>query len=114
MDEKAFLMGRSSLVRVICRRGKKRNFKTPGGGQRELITVIETVSAIGNLNVTAPTIIYIDEAHYAGWHALVKAGDKAFFSFSQKDWTNNEIGLSYLESNFERNTVKQYIINQLN
>lgn len=39
-------MGRSASVKVICRRGKKRNFKVQDG-VRELITVIETISAGG-------------------------------------------------------------------
>lgn len=105
MDEKGFLMGRSSRIKVICRRGKKRNFKTQDG-IRELITVIETISA-GQF-VIPPTVIYKGEAQYQGWHALVKAGEKAYFSYSKKGWTNSDIGLEYLMKNFEPNTAERY------
>jgi hypothetical protein len=104
MDEKGFLMGRSAQVKVICKRGKKRNFKTQEG-QRELITVIETISAGGF--VISPTIIYKGEAQYKGWHALVKEGDKSFFSRSSTGWTNSSIGLAYLQNNFEPCTAEQ-------
>lgn len=102
MDEKGFMMGRSPRVKVICRRGKKRNFKTQEG-QRELITVIETISAGGI--VTPPTIVYKGEAQYKGWHEFVKARDKAYFSRSSTDWSNSQIGLGYLKENFEPSTA---------
>lgn len=104
MDEKGFLMGRSGRVKIICRRGKKRNFKTQDG-QRELITVLETVSAGGF--VIPPTIVYKGEAQYAGWHALVKKGDNTYFSRSPTGWSNSKIGLDYLEKNFEPNTAER-------
>ena len=91
-------MGKSSTIKVICRKGKKRNVKIQDG-QRELITVIETVSATGVL--LPPTIIYKGTAQYKGWHALVKAGDKSYFSYSETGWSNREIGLGYLTNNFE-------------
>lgn len=59
MDEKGFLMGKSSSIKVICKQGKKRNFKLKDG-TRELITVIETVLA-GGL-VLPSHIIYKDRA----------------------------------------------------
>lgn len=102
MDEKGFLMGRSPSVKVICQKGKKRNFKIQDG-QRELITVLETVSAAGA--VIPPSIVYKGVAQYEGWHALVKAGDKAYFSNSSTGWTNRDIGLGYLIQNFEPNTA---------
>lgn len=104
VDEKGFLMGRSTSVKVICQKGKRRNFKVQDGN-RELITVIETVSAGGIL--LPPHIVYKGAAQYKGWHALVKAGDKAFFSYSETGWSNQEIGQLYLENNFEPSTREQ-------
>ena len=104
VDEKGFLMGRSTSVKVICQKGKRRNFKVQDGN-RELITVIETVSAGGIL--LPPHIVYKDAAQYKGWHALVKAGDKVFFSYSETGWSNQEIGQLYLENNFEPSTREQ-------
>jgi len=67
-----------------------------------MITVIETISAGGS--VLPPMIIYKGQAHYKGWTALVKAGNKAFFTISDKRWTYRSIGLDYLTENFEPNT----------
>ena len=101
-DEKGFLMGRSSRVKVICKRGRKNTRKTQDG-KREIITVIETVSAAGTL--LPPMIIYKGQAHYKGWTALVKKGDKAFFAISDKGWTSQSIGVDYLVKNFKPNTT---------
>ena len=99
-------MGRSSRVKVICKRSKKTTQKTQDG-KREIITVIETVSAAGAL--LPLMIVYKGQAHYKGWSALVKAGDKAFFAISDKGWTSRSIGVEYLTQNFVPNIVtKQY------
>lgn len=79
IDEIGFLMGRLVRTRVILRRGKKDNSKSQDGA-RKLITVIETVSAAGFAILSM--IIHQGEAQYGGWHALVKAGEKTFFSHS--------------------------------
>ena len=96
------MMGQSTRVKVICKRGKKHTRKTQDG-KREMITVIETVSAGGAL--LPPAIIYKGQAHYAGWTALVKAGDKAFFAVSNKGWTSRCLGMDYLTQNFEPNSA---------
>ena len=95
-------MGRSSHVKVICKRGRKNTRKTQDG-KREIITVIETVSAAGGL--LPPMIVYKGQAHYKGWSALVKAGDKAYFAISDKGWTSRSIGVDFLVRNFEPNSV---------
>jgi hypothetical protein len=100
-DEKGFMMGLATKVKVICKREKKNTCKTQIG-KREMITVIETVSAGGR--VLPPMIIYKGQGHYKGWTALVKAGDKAFFAVSDKGWTSRTISLDYLTNNFEPHT----------
>ena len=89
-------------MKVICKRAKK-NTRKIQDGKREIITVIETVSAAGVL--LPPMIVYKGQAHYRGWTALVKAGEKAFFAISDKGWTSRSIGLEYLTRNFEPNTA---------
>lgn len=96
-------MGLASRVKVICRRDK-RHTRRKQDGKREMITVIETVSAAGA--VLPPTIIYKGKAHYKGWTALVEEGDEAFFAVSDKGWTSRSIGLDYLTENFEPHTSK--------
>jgi hypothetical protein len=70
-----------------------------------LITVLETVSAIGV--VLPPTNVYKGVAQYEGWHALVKKCDKAYFSHSTTGWSNRPIGLGYLVNNFDPNTKER-------
>jgi len=101
MDEKGFMLGMALKVRVICRRGR-RNPRYTQDGNRELVTVIETVSADGR--VLPPMYIYKGVQHLIGWHAAVIKANKATFATSPKGWTDNELGLEYLEKNFNRYT----------
>ena len=55
MDEKGFLLGIALKVKVICRRGRK-NPRYSQDGNREIVTVIECVSAAGE--VLTPMYIY--------------------------------------------------------
>jgi len=96
-------MGMTTKVKVICKREKKNTPKRQIG-KREIIPLIETISAGGS--VLSPMIIYKGQAHYKGWTALVKAGDKTFFAISDKGWTSRSIALDYLTENFEPNTSK--------
>jgi len=94
-------MGLATRVKVFCKREKKNTRKTQLG-KCERITVIETVSAGGN--VLPLMIIYEGQAHDKGWMALVKKGDEAFFAVSDKGWTLRTISLDYLTNNFEPHT----------
>ena len=96
-------MGLASQVKVICWRDK-RHTRRKQDSKREMITVIETISAAGA--VLPPTIIYKGKAHYKGWKALVEVGDEAFFAVSDKGWTSCSIGLDYLTGSFDPHTSK--------
>lgn len=102
-----FLLGRSARIKVILRRGKKRNFKSQDG-YRKLITVIETVSAGGLASSLTSMIIYEGETQYAGWHALVKESYETYFSRSHTGWTNCKIGLEYIKEVCNKHTVDRY------
>jgi len=95
------MIGLTTKVKVICKREKTNTGKTQIG-KREMITIIETISAGGS--VLPPMIIYKGQAHYQGWTALVKAGDRAFSAISDKGWTSESIGFDYLTENFEPHT----------
>ena len=56
MDEKRFLLGIALKVKVICRRGRK-NLRYSQDGNREIVTVIECVTAAGE--VLPPMYIYL-------------------------------------------------------
>jgi hypothetical protein len=101
IDEKGFMIGRANQARVICLRGR-RNPRLVMGGQRDWVTVLEGVSATGAL--LPPLIIHKGEAQYMGWHANVTKEEPAYFAFSKKGWTDNELGVEYLKQCFEPET----------
>ena len=80
---------------------KKLNFVlTLVGGQRETITVLETISGDGR--VLPPMIIYKGKAHYRHWHNNLGEEDKdTVFAYSDKGWTNQILGVEYLRLLFE-------------
>ena len=66
MDEKGIMMGKSDRCKVICgRRGRGMTGKLAQDGNRELITVIETIC--GNGTVLPPLIIFKGAKRYMGW-----------------------------------------------
>jgi hypothetical protein len=98
------MMGPAIWVKVICKREKKHTRKIKDGKpEREMITVIEMVSASGYF--LPPMNIYKGKPHYKGWISLVKVGDKAFFAVSDKGWTSRCLGLDYLTKSFEPNSA---------
>lgn len=76
-------------------------------GERELITVIEGVSAGGV--VLPPMIIYRGKSHSTGWYTYVDGNVPAVFAYSDKGWTDNELWVEYLEKVFEPGTAKMYV-----
>jgi hypothetical protein len=48
MDEKGFLLGIALKVKVSCRKGRK-NPRYSQDGNREMVTVIECISAVGKV-----------------------------------------------------------------
>jgi len=94
MDEKGFMLGQSVKVKVIVWGGGK-NPRYTQDGKREMVTIIECVSADGR--VLPPTPTHKGTKHLLGWYAHVLKEDlnagKAAFARSAKGWTDNELGL---------------------
>ena len=90
MDEKEFLMGLASKAKVICRWGRK-NPRYTCDGSRELITVLECVSAEGHLLL--PMIVTKGAHHYFGNHVRGQGMPGSVYEHSPKGWTMNELGL---------------------
>ena len=103
MDGKGFMLGQALKVKVICRRGR-RNPHYSQDGNREMVTVIECISAAGM--VIPPMYIYKGGKHIQGWHAGVQAKEQATFGWLSKDWTDNELGLEWVEKNFKKYTAQ--------
>ena len=77
MDEKGSLLGIALKVKVICRRNR-RNPRYTQDGNREIVTVIECVSAAGK--VLPPMYIYKGSAHLMGWHEGVEREEAVTFA----------------------------------
>src|SRR5579862_7740045 len=101
MDEKGFLLRISAKCRVICRKGRK-NPKYTQDSNRELIIVLECVSAEGM--VLPPLVVTKVMNHYIGTHIRGQGGPGWVYGYSPNGWTSNEIGLGWLEDTFEPRT----------
>ena len=77
MDEKGLLLDIALKAKVTCCRSRK-NPRYIQDGNRELVTVIECVSAAGE--VLPPMYTYKGSAHLVGWQAGVVAKETATFA----------------------------------
>jgi len=104
MDEKGVLIGQSRREWVVVKRGVHGNQKAQDGG-RELITVVETVSATGL--VLKPMVIYAGANAMMDWFTDISfseegllrepSKDDAQFSVTSSGWTNYEMMLHWLQ-----------------
>lgn len=73
-------------------------------GGRELVTVVETVSA--TRQSLSPLIIYRGKAQYLGWYTNLTEKESNYkFSYSPKGWIDDRLALLWLESIFEPQTA---------
>jgi hypothetical protein len=79
MNEKGFLLGISAKYRVICKKGRK-NPKYTQDGNRELITVLECVSAEGV--VLSLLVVIKGMNHYIGIHIRGQGGPEWVYGHS--------------------------------
>ena len=99
-DEKGFALGVAKKGKVICG-ARRRNPRIRHPGNREWVTLMETISATGK--VLSPLYIYKGEAHTMGNHDY-QDRDPAAFALSKTGWTNDKVGLLWLTDHFEPNT----------
>ena len=103
MDEKGFLMGVASRAKVLCRRGR-RNPRVTHDGNRELVTVVETVGALGC--ALSPLIINKGKGQYMGCFQNLTEKERGYqFGYSPKGWTDNRLAMLWLETVFEPETA---------
>ena len=90
MDDKGFGQGIADRAKVICRRlPRGMSGKVAIDGNRELITVVETISGDGY--ILPPLVIYKGAAHYMGWyqHLNPEDCDNWKFTYSKTGWNNS-------------------------
>jgi hypothetical protein len=108
MDEKGFLMGITGRSKRVFSRQfweQKRVSAALQDGSREWITVLACVCADGQ---ALPPALFFQEISslQSGWLEDVEVGKhKAFFSNTPSGWSNNDLGLAWLEQVFERATL---------
>ena len=88
MDEKGFMLGVISKVKVMISRSEKKQYMMQCGN-REWVSLIEAVSVVGE--VLRPYIIFKAVNHQKSW---TEAYPKATIACSLNGWTDNKIGLS--------------------
>ncbi|KIL55149.1 hypothetical protein M378DRAFT_18199 [Amanita muscaria Koide BX008] len=101
MDEKGVQLGIGAKVAAIVDRDQATVYSVEDGN-RELVTIIEAVCANGN--VLAPSVIFQGTRRNPEWGRLENNPDSASVSVSPKGWTDQELGLKWLERDFEPNT----------
>ncbi|KAF2683601.1 DDE-domain-containing protein [Lentithecium fluviatile CBS 122367] len=111
MDEKGFLIGivgRSK--RIFSRRmwEKKEVRASLQDGNRAWITLLACICADGS--ALPPSLIYeaANKAIQSAWVDEIRAGEhEVFITSSPSGWTNNDIGLAWLEQVFDRCTKEK-------
>jgi hypothetical protein len=111
MDEKGFMIGITGRSkRVFSRRQweKREVRESLQDGSREWITVVAAVSAAGDR--LPPTVIFPGSANslQSTWVDDVKAGKHdVFLTSTASGWSNNDLGLAWLEQVFNRCTKEK-------
>jgi hypothetical protein len=99
-DEKGFLMGFGRfLKRVMAREALKsgRITKAKQDGSREFISILACISVIGKW--IPPLLIYKGESGdlMSTWVDDITTNSKAYFTTLSNGWSNNGIGLAWLQ-----------------
>lgn len=102
MDEKAIIQGKAARVKVICMRGR-RSPPLMKDGDGELTTIVEGIG--GNNQVLPPMIVFKGQGQYRQWHQVLHPDHaNSIFCHSEKGWSNQVLGVEYLEKVFEVHT----------
>lgn len=100
-DETGFQMGVISTAKVITGANKGKPVSVQPGN-REWVTVIDCISSYGYS--VPPVIIFEGKVHQSTWYSDTLPSDWVI-GVSENGWTDNELGLTWLEQVFEKHTV---------
>ena len=99
MDETGFQMGVASTSKVICgSETRDSHARSIQPGNREWITIIVAINATGS--VLPPQIIFAGKKHQSQWYSAIPEDYR--ISMSDNGWTNDAIGLEWLQEMFEK------------
>ena len=107
VDEKGFLIGIAlKMHRIMTRKAYEegRCRQSTQDGNREFITLIACVSALGK--VIPPTLLYKGQSRdlQDTWVDDLEDADDMFFGVTENSWTNDAYGLKWLQEVFEPRT----------
>ena len=107
VDEKGFLIGIAlKMHRIMTRKAYEegRCRQSTQDGNREFITLIACVSALGK--VIPPTLLYKGQSRdlQDTWVDDLEDADDMFFGVTENGWTNDAYGLKWLQEVFEPRT----------
>jgi DDE superfamily endonuclease/helix-turn-helix, Psq domain/Tc5 transposase DNA-binding domain len=100
-DETGFQMGVISTAKVITGAERAKPVSVQPGN-REWVTVIDCISSYGWS--VPPVIIFEGKVHQSTWYSDTLPSDWVI-GVSENGWTDNALGLTWLEQVFERHTV---------
>ena len=110
IDKKGFVIGLGSVVKRIMaikvyKSGRVK--QAVQDGNREFITLIAYVNALGKAGI--PTLLYQSKTGdlQDTWIEDLEANDKAYFGSSANGWSNKAFGLKWLQEVFKPNTRPQ-------
>jgi hypothetical protein len=106
-DETGFQMGVISTAKVVTGSDRAGRPRTTQPGNREWVTVIETVCARGF--IIPPLIIFEAVMHQSIWYENGILPYDWSIGVSENGWTNNEIGLIWLKNVFDKYTKDRTI-----
>ncbi|OJJ84079.1 uncharacterized protein ASPGLDRAFT_284567 [Aspergillus glaucus CBS 516.65] len=104
MDETGFQMGMTSTAKVIC--GSETwasNAKALQPGNHEWVTAIIVVNTTGW--ALPPQIILAADNHQSQWYHAIP--NDFIISVSKNGWTNDGLGLEWLQTVFEPHTASR-------
>jgi hypothetical protein len=101
-DETGFQMGVAHTAKVITSsRHRTSRVRAVQPGNREWVTVIKCINASGWS--LPPMIIFSGKVHQSQWYQDIDPD--WLIGLSDNGWTNNELGLLWLEKVFEKHTM---------
>jgi len=106
MDETGFQMGIISTAKVVCgSETRESHAKAIQPGNREWVTAIIAVNTAGW--VLPPQIILAAKNHQSQWYKAVPNDYRV--SVSDNGWTNDALGLDWLQEVFEKHTASRTV-----
>src|SRR5205814_1182546 len=97
-DETGFEMGVVSTAKVVTGTDRAGRPKTVQPGNREWVTIIETINSQGD--ALPPLVIFEAVMHQASWYKDDIILHDWSIGVSDNGWTTNEIGLTWLKEVF--------------